>query len=539
MNKLVYVLITVLVIVLAALTFSQTEDEQLVLTHPLYEDGEIEEILITTYHAVDNIEQSSWAELVEDRGFDIYGDKIWIDVLVQEMQNGVVCANCEGYGLVTANAEITQRGQSSRLSEQKSFKIRYFSEASSYYGETELNLKKHYDDELRIKNKLVFDVIKEIPNTIVSNTKFVHLYVRDLNAGNPDIIDLGLFTHHEEVNEEFLIARGLNPEGNLYNINFFDFYRYEDVIMLESDPDYDKSDFEEYLEINLSDDHTELIAFLDAINSNVIPINSVVNTFLDRENYLTYLALNMLTDNIDSSARNFKLYRPEDSKKWYFIYWDMDKTFLPEDATVDQWRTGIHLYMNDALHSQFLKVDSNREELIQRVEELKPYFSKEIVQELVQGYDEQIRDVLTTTPDIEHLDFPYEEMFETSMQLSDRVEENYQKFMDSMNYPKAVFILGFEKKSDYHVLDWSESYDFDNEDVEYTVRIATDPAMTNIIFEESGIKATQVPVFELAPGSYFVQVDSTNEKGNTMQAYDRYKDSEGYIYLGVKNLVVV
>lgn len=538
MNKYLAIILSVLFVVLISITFTRDNQASLSVEHPFYDNNSIEEILVTTYHSVDNIEQSSWAELISETGYDAFGNKIYIDVLVQQMQDGEVCSDCVGYGLIAANAEITQRGQSSRLSPQKSFKIEFFDDASNYYSESELNLKKHYDDELRVKNKLIFDLIKDIPNTLVPNTKFVHLYVRDLNGGNPNIVDYGLFTHHEEVDNQFFIARDLNHRGNLYDVNFFDFYRYEDIIMLKDDPNYSKNRFEDYLEIDGSSNHQELISFLDAINSNFIPINSVVNTYLDRENYLTYLAINMLTDNIDGSARNFKLYRPADSKLWYFIYWDLDKTFLPDGSLVDQWRTGIHLYMNDSLHSQFLKVDANREEFIQKVDELREYFSKERIETLVNGYDVYIEEVLTSSPDAEHLKMEYDEMLAEALLLGERVEENYQKFLNSINYPKAVFILDFEKKSDYYILDWSDSYDFDNEEVEYTVRIATDPSMTEIVYEEEGIKNSQLPLFTLEPGNYYVTIDSVNESGYVMEAYDRFKDAQGYIYLGVKNLVV-
>ncbi len=538
MNKYLIALLILLFSLLIFMGLQGSGDSSIEVEHPLYDNQEIEEILVTTYHSINNIEQSSWDELISDRGFDEQGNKILIDVVVQQLKDGRVCLTCLGYGVATANAEITQRGQSSRLSPQKSFKIRYFPDATDYYGENELNLKKHYDDELRIKNKLIFDLIKEIPNTLVSNTKFVHLYVRDLVGGNPEIVDMGLFTHHEEVDENFFIRRDLDPDGNLYNVNFFDFYRYEDAIKLETDPDFSKKAFEEYLEINGSKDHTELINLLDAIDSDLMPINSVINTYFDRDNYLTYLAINMLTDNIDGSARNFKLYSPSDSKYWYFIYWDLDKTFLPETAMVDQWRSGIHLYMNDALHSEFLKLEYNRQELIDKVSELRTYFSEDKVDFLVNEYDIRIKDVLTTSPDMDYLIMSYDELIEEALLVPDKVEENYQMFLDSINYPKAVFIYDFERKSDYYILDWSDSYDFENESIEYSVKIATDPDMLNVVLAVDNIKDSQLPIFELEAGNYFVSIISTNESGYSMQSYDRYKDSLGYIYLGVKNLVV-
>ena len=107
-----------------------------------------------------------------------------------------------------------------------------------------------------------------------------------------------------------------------------------------------------------------------------------------------------------------------------------------------------------------------------------------------------------------------------------------------MNIPTAVFINEFEEKSNYHVLNWTGSYDFNGEDVVYDVKISRNPEMTDIFFEEDNVIGKQVVIFDLEPGSYFVTVLAKNESGFTQNAYDYYVSREGRRYFGTKNLVV-
>ena len=65
---------------------------------------------------------------------------------------------------------------------------------------------------------------------------------------------------------------GLDKNGQLYKVNFFEFQRYEDIIRLSSDAGYDADSFEEYLEIKGDNDHSKLIEMLDDVNDTSKPI---------------------------------------------------------------------------------------------------------------------------------------------------------------------------------------------------------------------------------------------------------------------------
>ena len=150
-------------------------------------------------------------------------------------------------------------------------------------------------------------------------TQFVHLYVKDLTEdAGAAFEDYGLYTQVEQLNKTALKNHGLDANGQLYKINSFEFYRYEDVIRLQDDPEYDQTAFEELLEIKGDSDHSKLIAMLEAVNDNSIPISTVLDRYFDRENLTYWMAFQILTGNVDTQNRNMFLYSPLNSDTWYF-----------------------------------------------------------------------------------------------------------------------------------------------------------------------------------------------------------------------------
>ena len=85
------------------------------------------------------------------------------------------------------------------------------------------------------------------------------------------------------MNKTALKTHGLDSKGQLYKVNFFEFYREEDVIKTTDDPGYNQEAFEERLEIKGDSDHTKLIHMLDAVNDYSIPINQVLEQYFDEE----------------------------------------------------------------------------------------------------------------------------------------------------------------------------------------------------------------------------------------------------------------
>ncbi|MDC7247998.1 MAG: CotH kinase family protein, partial [Sphaerochaetaceae bacterium] len=84
-----------------------------------------------------------------------------VRVIFQEGVNGVIQKDNYGYGLTDYNATMKLRGQSARIADLKSYKIRLNSKAP--WGKfVTINLNKHPFDDLRIRNKLAFELIKDV-----------------------------------------------------------------------------------------------------------------------------------------------------------------------------------------------------------------------------------------------------------------------------------------------------------------------------------------------------------------------------------------
>lgn len=188
-----------------------------------------------------------------------------------------------GYNQLSSNCTVNIRGQSSSKSPQKNYKIKLKDNKGTWNDQTTIALNKHQTEGLRFRNKLAFDMMADIDQIMSLQTTFVHLYIKDTTseAGEDALFeDYGIYTQVEQLNKSALARHGLDKRGHLYKINYCEFYRYEDVIRLKDDPEYDVTKFEEILEIKGDDDHSKLIALLEKINDYSIPIEEILNDHL-------------------------------------------------------------------------------------------------------------------------------------------------------------------------------------------------------------------------------------------------------------------
>ena len=96
-----------------------------------------------------------------------------------------------GYGLSESNARIRVRGNSSSVNVQKSYKLDLDEEAGLWRGQSNIALNKSAFDVTRLKNKVYFDLLKNIPDVPSIRTQFVHLYIKDVTAGSDVFQDYG------------------------------------------------------------------------------------------------------------------------------------------------------------------------------------------------------------------------------------------------------------------------------------------------------------------------------------------------------------
>ena len=178
-----------------------------------------------------------------------------------------------GYGETTANASVRRRGGGSSRQVQKSYRITLKEGKGKWNGQKAIILNKYVTDPVRFTDKLAFDLMKSIPQMVSARTRFVHLYVKDRTEGQDGpFVDYGLYTQVEAINKTYFKNRDLDKNGSLYQAEAFDWQRHSDILKSATDADYDKQAFESLLEIQGEEDHTKLLALLDAVGDETQPV---------------------------------------------------------------------------------------------------------------------------------------------------------------------------------------------------------------------------------------------------------------------------
>ncbi len=463
-----------------------------------------------------------------------------IKVIFQEGFNGTVQKDNYGYGLSDYNATMKLRGQSARLADLKSYKIRLNSKAP--WGKyVTVNLNKHPYDDLRIRNKLAFELIKDIPDITSVSTQFVHLYVKDFSEGDysAPYVDYGLFTHVENIDTRYLENHGLDQNGHLYKCENFEFKRYEDIIRNIDDDEYDENDFEDILEIKGVNDHQKLIEMLDAVNDEHTHINDVIATYFNRANFITWLALNVITDNVDTQSRNYYLYSPTDSTIWYFIPWDYDKSMGAYSDTRPIWQKGISNLWGNTLVQRFLRNTDNRAELDAKMVEL----SNKISQDKLEYYSELFKPIatrfLTTEPDNIPPALDVDDINEEFELLKGSIQKNLDAYYASLERPMPVFLYPPHLNGNFMEFDWSQSYDFQDDPIYYHFQASDSPLFTNILYEADNLLNNELIIRKFPPGHYYYRIYCRDSQGNTTDAFDIYYDDKTETYcFGVNDFYV-
>lgn len=449
-------------------------------------------------------------------------------------ENGPVSGQL-GFGESVPNATVQVRGQTSSRYQQKNYKIELKRNKGTWNDQRTINLNKHQQDGLRFRNKLCYDLMKEIPQMLSLRTKFVHLYVKDETEGeNAEFEDYGLYTQVEQLNKTGMRVHGLDSNGQLYKVNSFEFYRYEDDITLRDDPNYDLEKFEQHLEVKGNDDHTKLIEMLDAVNDTSNSITEVLDEYFDVENLTYWMAFHILTGNHDTQNRNMYLYSPLNSHTWYFISWDNDgslahtETELIEFSDDAAWENGVSNYWGNVLFQRCLKSDSFRNKLKAAIEDLRVnYVTKEKIDAMSQEYRRVVEPYLYRVPDQLHAPLTREQYNAVANAIGDEIEQNYNRYLESLEKPMPFFIGVPSITGDQLRVNWDVSYDFDAEDVTYTVEVASDYLFQNVIYREDNIKIPETQMDVPQPGQYFVRVRATNKSGQTQDAFDYYVTDVG------------
>lgn len=442
-----------------------------------------------------------------------------------------------GYGQVAPNCTVQIRGQSSSRNPQKNYKIKIKENKGSWRDQTTIALNKHQSDGLRFRNKLAFDLLTHVEELMGLRTTFVHLYVKDTTR-DPEALfeDYGIYTQVEQLNKTALKTHGLDKRGHLYKVNYCEFYRYEDIIVMSDDPRYDLKKFEEILEVKGDDDHSKLISLLEKINDYSIPIEQILHDHMDMENLAYWMAFNLMVGNVDTQSRNFYIYSPQNVDRWYILPWDMDGMLfrtqyaLMNREDYEHWESGVSNYWGNVLFQRCLKSEEFRRELDAAVLDIKNILNPELVDFYVDQYRELIKPYVYSGADLVYAPLTPEEYDAVADGINLEIDDNYDRYLESLEKPMPFYIGTPRIQEEACVVEWEAAYDFDGEDVTYRFEISDTYSFDNILVSRENLSIPMARFDMLPPGQYFMRVEARNESGQTQYAFDYYRLEAGKVY---------
>lgn len=517
----------------------------------LYEQYENEEI-VTMYLTVSSGNSGegtdhTWEEINTYSAYDY--DRMGVDryqvagLLQVGDENGLVAGEL-GYGQISPNCTVQIRGQSSSRNPQKNYKISIKDNKGDWRGQTTIALNKHQGDGLRFRNKLAFDLLTHVDELMGLRTTFVRLYVKDTTkGGNAKFEDYGIYTQVEQLNKTALKAHGLDHRGHLYKVNYCEFYRYEDIIVLKDDPKYDVKKFEEILEIKGDEDHSKLIRMLEMVNDYSIPIEDIIEQHFDMENIAYWMAFNLLVGNVDTQSRNFYLYSPQNIDRWYILPWDIDGMLRRTEYNIlgridyEEWESGVSNYWGNVLFQRCLKSEEYRQALDKAMEDLKNVLSEELVNSYADSYAKLLKPYIYSGSDLTYAPLTRTEYDRVVNNINHEIADNYKRYQASMKKPMPFYIGVPQKRDDGYMVEWESSYDFKGENISYTFEISRDSKFNQVLIKESGLMIPTMHFGKLPAGQYFMRVMAENASGEKQYAFDCYRLESGKVY-GTKSFFI-
>lgn len=509
------------------------------------DDGSIVTMYLTVRrgNSADNTDHS-WAEVNQYSVYDYVSmgvERYGVEAILQVGDENGPLAGELGYKALVPNAIVNVRGASTSKMPQKSYKISLMENAGTWKEQKTIALNKHVFDITRFRNKLSYDYIEQIPDMIGLRTQFVHLYVKDETNGasKTKFVDYGLFTQVEQPNTRYLKNHGLDSGGQLYKATFFEFLRYKGKLELITDSSYNEAEFNSILEVKGDEDHTKLLQMLEELNDYSKSIEDVFERYFDRENYLSWLAFNILSGNIDTQSRNFYLYSPTNSNTWYFLPWDCDESWSRyEDAVINGeepgFEAGLSNYWSSTLHNRVLALPKYRALLDEKIQSLRKIMTPEKTKAMIDTYRPIVDKYIFSMPDNMYLRATKNEWDKVYNEIPYEVERNYALYLESLEKPMP-FYLGVPEPVDGKKLKylWNAAYDLDAEDITYKFELSRTYRFDHNIFEASDLKLPTITLDELPAGQYFYRVTATNESGYSQKAIDYYVDTHSDKHHGV------
>lgn len=436
------------------------------------------------------------------------------------------------------NATIRVRGNSSRGAAYKSYKVKLEEEAGTFFGQKNLNINKHSSDVSKIATKLQTDLLSQIDDIAGYRTYFMRLWIRDasLPEQEQEFVYYGLYTETEQPNKTYLETRGLGSNAVLYKASDFSFAM-SDVLVNVDDPAYSKEAFETVLAIREGSDHGKLLEMLAAVNDTTADFGEIFRTYFDEDNYLTWLAFNILMGNEDITNHNYILYNPDNSLTWYFIPWDFDGAlrFGEHRSTFSQPDSlrGIQTLNVGILHRRYLRLEGSIDKLDARMRELLDQeITRERVTALIDSYKPVLEKTMPLYPDVDRLDMEPDELIPYLDSIYSGILDNYEAFRKAAAYPAPMFVAAPERLADGSVrFAWDASYSYQGRPITYNLSLYEDAGMQNLLFEQTKITQTDYILKKpLGEGTYYLKVTAVDDLGREQLSLEHVQNTERFVF---------
>lgn len=490
------------------------------------------EVYLTVYTGLDSksgieFDFSSLNE-IEGREFD---PELKANIFVIDLETGEVIAGEQNNSI--PNATIELRGQSARNYPQKSYKINFSKQTRLFQGQRKLNLNKHISDDTRIIQKFAFDSMIGLPNFTSIRTNFMNVKIKDGTKEESEYVDYGLFTHIENVDNDYLTVRSLNENATFLKPVDFAF-TLEEAQQVQS-----KVNAEFILRDVNQPGEDKLLKMVSAINEKGTTFDANFKQYFDRDNYLTWIALNLLLNNYDTMSRNFLLYSPSNVNKWYFLPWDYDVSMIHpsewESSEYSKW-FGLQRYWGASLHRKFFQNPENLMDLNKKIDILYQRLLADSLEERVEKYAE-IYEKYVINSEIDRLYLENEKrinLIDTMGKIRgirDILTYNYETYYDRLEAPMPFYLYDITNKSNIIKMNWEDAVDLQNDIITYEISIFTnpdEPLKSQVWSAQTEAVYVEARNIELEDGVYYWQVVASDDEGHEQVSFDRCEVGPGY-----------
>lgn len=270
-------------------------------------------------------------------------------------------------GALYRQGEIGYRGATSLNFPKKGFKIK-FPKKQLYQGNTRrIDLSGSYSDKSLIRERLCFDLFAKTKAT-ASTAWHVDYTIRSQDG---QVLERGLYTGLEHLDEYFFRNRQ-REIGSLFQANGGVINGVFIGATLNPQPPevmpilYEKDQPED-------DDFSDLDTFIRAVNSwDAAIISQHLDSILDVDAYLDWLAVNTLVQANDNYHKNYFVHRRPGDNKREILPWDYDLTWGRNwndycDGLCDDLSEGTSIKGTNQMNNQLAKRVLNNPTLYERL----------------------------------------------------------------------------------------------------------------------------------------------------------------------------